>query len=419
MAASVARHVWRAPRIIGTGMTKLSNTKDKSLTPTRLMKQALDNALQAAKLQLHDLDALIALPSLSHLHFMEAHHFATKIGLLPKPGLILRTVDTGGAGPITALLEAKRMIETEHINKVAIVGGDCVSSLNTKQFLERADKGCSNSSNPNEKSPVIPHGYDIYAQYQLQKYGARCGLTREHFAMVPVLMSQYAVKHPASLMYGKQPHTLDDILSSKRVCPITNLLECARRADGAAAVIVASTGYVKNVATQQPDVEVLVMGGGEASGPLYPPLDVASIDEDVFSCEHAATIAYRESNLRCDDIDWFGLYDCFPITLIRAIESVGLCDAGYGGQYIENAYNRLVETGELNVNEFPINTHGGLLMFGAPWEVPAMYSILEAVDQISGIAGDRQVEQCRRALVYGNGGIFSHSAVAILAEPVA
>eukprot|EP00966_Prymnesium_polylepis_P299483 6920632-Prymnesium_polylepis.1 len=69
--------------------------------------------------------------------------------------------------------------------------------------------------------------------------------------------------------------------------------------------------------------------------------------------------------------------------------------------------------------DFPINSHGGLLAFGAPWEVPAMYNIIEACTQLNGMAGPRrQVPDARRALVYGNGGIFSHSAVAILASPV-
>eukprot|EP01084_Bolivina_argentea_P178609 308706_1 len=411
------RFVWRAPRIIGTGMTKLNRKHETTVTPTQLMKNALDKALCKAKLQLDDLDALIAIPSLSHPHFMEAHHFATKIGLLPKPGLILRTMDTGGASPITALLEAKRMISQEHINTIAIVGGDCVASLPTDKFLESADKGCRNTDDPNQKSPVIPHGYDTYAQYQLNKY-AKYGLKREHYAMIPVLMSYLGIKHPASLMYNKQPHTLDDVLSSPQIAPVTNLLECARRADGGAAVIVASTGFVKNIMQQQPDYDVMILGGGEASGPLYPFMDKTSINEQVFSCEGAATIAYRESNLKCSDIDWFGLYDCFPITLIRAIEAVGLCKEGYGWKYIEEFYKYVVENKELNPNDFPINTHGGLLMFGAPWEVPAMYCILECVDQISKKAGNRQVDGCRRGLVYGNGGIFSHSSVAILSEPV-
>ena len=63
---------------------------------------------------------------------------------------------------------------------------------------------------------------------------------------------------------------------------------------------------------------------------------------------------------------------------------------------------------------FRVNTHGGLLGFGAPWEVPAMHSLIEAVAQLRGEAVGRQVAGAKRALVYGNGGIFSASAVAVL-----
>lgn len=150
------------------------------------------------------------------------------------------------------------------------------------------------------------------------------------------------------------------------------------RADGAAAVIVASTGYVKNINDDKnkPEYDVLIKSGGESSGPLYPPFgyDINTVTEDIFSCEDATNICYREANLTSSDIDWFGLYDCFPVTFLRAIESVGLCQPGHGGKYIEKFYNQAMEKGVLDQNEFPINTHGGLLSFGAPWEVPCFYS---------------------------------------------
>lgn len=121
-----------------------------------------------------------------------------------------------------------------------------------------------------------------------------------------------------------------------------------------------------------------------------------------------------------------------------------MCAKGEGGTYLEQQYNRMVDaiakdnakatsnggTGApSNENDdshvealladksfFPVNTHGGLLCYGAPWEVPAMYNIVEAVQQLQGKAFGRQIRPSRRAVVYGNGGILSASAVAILSQ---
>jgi acetyl-CoA acetyltransferase len=141
----------------------------------------------------------------------------------------------------------------------------------------------------------------------------------------------------------------------------------------------------------------------------------------------------------------------------RALEAVGLAPEGGGGQYVERAYRlacrlgggggdaggggsitsgdggggggeapRLEQQresdghwprgqlGSLPPEAFPINTHGGLLGLGAPWEVPAMHGLAEAVTQLRGEGGARQVPGAGRALVYGNGGVLSASAVAIL-----
>lgn len=159
----------------------------------------------------------------------------------------------------------------------------------------------------------------------------------------------------------------------------------------------------------------MILGGGEASGPLYPP---PVIDESMFSCEHAARAAFAQAQLLPGDIDWWGLYDCYPICFVRAVEAVGLAPKGQGGSWVEEAHAMTSAEPDCAPSRLPVNTHGGLLAFGAPWEVPAMYNVIEAVEQLAGRAGGRQVPGARRALVYGNGGIFSHSAVAILAAPV-
>jgi len=70
------------------------------------------------------------------------------------------------------------------------------------------------------------------------------------------------------------------------------------------------------------------LGTGEASGPHVPP---QKIDETIFSCDVATQKAYQEAQMSTKDMDFFGLYDCFPVCLIRAIEAVGIAEKGKGG----------------------------------------------------------------------------------------
>jgi acetyl-CoA acetyltransferase len=387
--------------IIGTGMTPPAKS---GLTASKLVQLALEKALAKAGVRLRQLEGIVAVPSLSEPRFMEAHYLATRMGLLPSKGVVARTIDTGGAGPISGLLEADYMIRSQGLDLVAVVAGDAVSSLPTEEFLKRADAGCFDPDN-SLPSPVIPHGYDRIAQWAIDAKS----VTREQLAMTAVLMSQQAIKHPLALT--KKPHSLQDVLNSKPIGKATNLLECARRADGGAAILVASSSFVKQYGLKNGP---MIIGGGEASGPLYPP---KIIDEEMFSCEIAMQRAYEMAHLSAQDIHFFGLYDCFPICFIRALEAVQLVEKGQGGHYIEKMYQLSQQPGNnnsLDPNIFPINTHGGLLSFGAPWETPAMYNIIEAVSQCNQEADGRQVTHCQRALVYGNGGIFSASAVAIL-----
>ncbi|KAI8921509.1 thiolase-like protein [Entophlyctis helioformis] len=413
------RHL-RSVRIIGAGFTPLNPPAAANgvhPTPSMLMQEALAGALSSAGLQVKDLNGLIAIPSLAEPHFMEAHYVATQIGLLPGRSIVVRTVDTGGAGPVTGLLEAKRMVQMEGADLVALVAGDAVKNLPSDEFLRRADQTC-NHPEAALPSPVIPSGYDRIAQYQMKRFGT----TREQLAMCSALMSIMASRHPAALT--KKTRSLSDVLNSTQVAPVTNVLECARRADGGAAILVASSAFLERRGLPR-DMGAVIIGGGEASGPLYPAKHPSLITEDAFSCEEAASLAFEEAQVGVKDIDFFGLYDCFPICLIRAVEAVGLAPKGRGGAYIEVKYHEVLDAMHRAEREgatelfrpqdiFPVNTHGGLLAFGAPWEVPAMYNIIEAYSQLTGTAGSRQIRNARRALVYGNGGILSQSAIAIL-----
>jgi acetyl-CoA acetyltransferase len=392
-------------RIVGCGATRVGRLNRSA---TDLAIESIHLALNDAGIAQSDLQGLIAVPSMSNPHFMQAHYLATMAGLLPAKKMIVRTIDTGGAGAISALATAAHMIRQEWCETAIIVASDAVLSLEDKEFSSRADASVQGSGLP---SPSIPNGYDLIAQWTMNTHG----VTREQLAMVPVLMSHFAARHPGAMC--KKPYSLDEVLASRPIGKVTNLLECARRADGAAAVILSSSKHwQRNYAKPLAQCPV-VISTGEGSGPLFPP-EIEKITEQMFSCEGAAKFALESAHLGVNNIDFFGLYDCFPICFLRALEAIGVCAKGEAGQFVERKYQQLLHNdGDLHPNDFPFNTHGGLMGFGAPWEVPAMYNILEAVAQLKGEAEVRQISpKPQRALVYGNGGIFSASSVAILGD---
>jgi hypothetical protein len=191
----------------------------------------------------------------------------------------------------------------------------CVRVCCRDEFLRRADAGCSppDGSLP---SPVIPSGYDRIAKWHVD-----AGLvTREQLAMAAVLMSRQAVRHPYALT--KRAVTLDEVLTSPAVGLVTNRLECARRADGGAALVVASSRFMRehnlldfNMNKRDKVRAPVIIGGGEASGPLYPP---PIIDEEMFSCEQVCAV------LRCAVAERVII---IPLWSVGVSVRVG-CDAG-------------------------------------------------------------------------------------------
>jgi acetyl-CoA acetyltransferase len=431
----------RQVAIVGAQGLVRRGSKENVSSTSDMIGQVLSQALAEAHLTKEDLDGVVAVPSLAKNHFMESHYHATSLGLFhsQRPPrrhrpLRCRTIDTGGAGPVSALLEAKRMIlkESSPLECVAIIAADAVGSMDSSEFLRRADaiffQLASDMSWPPTwvVSPAIPNGYCKITQFQLDEYPET--FHRRHLQMCVSLESFHANMHPDSLQSNTRSSltSLEEVMKSPAITNNISLLECARRADGAACLILASNRFLQRKGLWREGLPV-VIGSGESSGPLYPPPEGIS-NYTYASCQEAMTNAFLSAgNLNHEDIDFFGLYDCFPICLIRAIEACGLAEEGRGGLYVEKAYHRMMaalsDTDESTKQQllcdpgwFPINCHGGLLCFGAPWEVPAMYNIIEAVQQLQGKAKGRQLRNVRRALVYGNGGVLSASAVAILAK---
>ncbi len=305
-------------RIAGWAFSELGAKLGKP--PAALVQQALTGALRRAGLERGQLDGLLSCPSLADQRFMWAHHLATECGVLPatgRRGVHVATIDNGGASPVSMLLQARALVESGQCSAVAVVAGDSISSLDPKEFLRRADASMHTprAAAASEQghapavvefpAPAIPHGYALCAEAHMRAYG----LTRRQLAMVSVLMSAQASYHPNALQ--RTPYTLKQVLSAPAVAPHTGLFECARKSDGAAALIVTSSSFAP--------APITILGGAEAGGPVGLAQDHRTLLGDIASAAAAFEAAYSDAGVSRAGVDYFGLYDCFPICFVRAV----------------------------------------------------------------------------------------------------
>src|SRR2546421_11626310 len=106
------------------------------------------------------------------------------------------------------------------------------------------------------------------------------------------------------------------------------------------------------------------------------------------------------------EIDMVQLYDAFTINTILFLEDLGFCPKGEGGRFVEGG--RIAPGGEL-----PVNTNGGGLSYCHPG-MYGLFLLIEAVRQLRGDAGARQVPGAETAIAHGNGGGLSSQSTVIL-----
>jgi dephospho-CoA kinase len=127
------------------------------------------------------------------------------------------------------------------------------------------------------------------------------------------------------------------------------------------------------------------------------------------AAKEAGERAYKMAGLGPKDMDVAELYDCFTPVVIIELEDLGFCPKGEGGRFVEGGR---IELG----GELPINTHGGLMSHCHPGHPGSLFSITEAVHQLRGECGPRQVKDAELALVHGQGGIMSTHCTMILGK---
>ena len=190
-----------------------------------------------------------------------------------------------------------------------------------------------------------------------------------------------------------RPLTLEDYLASPFISYPARRLDACIETDSAAAVVVTSAERARDLKHKPAYVMAAAQGHPDSPDFIANRKDYVSI-----GLTKAAPRAFAMAGVTPADMDFAQLYDCFTFVVMRQIEEAGFCKRGEGPDFAKGGR---IELG----GELPVNTHGGLHSEGYAMGVNHM---VEAVRQLRGQAGPRQIDNCRMGCVtswghYGDG----------------
>ena len=374
--------------VVGIGELKPTREAPPDATALGLMSNAAAEAIADAGLETRDIDGFLCGMAFADAGLLYPASVAEVMGINPR---MLNQVDIGGASPAGMVWRAAAAIQAGMCQAVLCVTGD----LN--KFGD-------------QKPPVISVQREFEAPYG--NIGANCGYamianrhmyeygtTARQMAKVAVDQRRSAVKNPLAT-FNDRELTIDDVLNSRMIVDPLHLYEIVSPCSGGSAVVVASPEIARR--TRHPPAWLL--GAGEYSNHATITYAPSLTDSPV---KVAAETAFKMAGVAHKDIDLVCPYDCYTITVIVTLEDAGFCKKGQGGNFVWD--HDLSYAGD-----FPCNTHGGQLSFGQPGLGGGMSHVTEAVRQLMGRGGERQVKDAQIAYVNGNGGIMSEQASLIL-----
>ncbi len=213
--------------------------------------------------------------------------------------------------------------------------------------------------------------------------------TAEQLSRVAVKNHDNGAKNPhAHLQFAC---SLEDARTAPTVADPLTLYHCCPTTDGAACALVVS----EDVVDEYTDDPIRIAGVGAASDAVG--LFQRETYTGIPASRRAATRAYETAGIGPDDVDFAEVHDCFAIAELLACEDLGFCERGESGPFVESGATAL--DGEL-----PINTSGGLKSKGHPIGATGTGQVVEAFEQLSDRAGDRQVHEPRYGLTHNVGG---------------
>jgi acetyl-CoA acetyltransferase len=381
--------------IVGVGDVPLENGRVVGGgSVLQVQARAAKAALDDARIPMRDVDGLLvaglwAVPGPGQLPSLTLGEY---LGIHPR---FADTTNIGGSAFEAHVAHAAMAIEKGYCDVALIVYGSMQKSERSRTLGGRPSILTMQFENI-WGIPAPVGGYALAARRHMHEFGT----TEEQLAEIAVATRHWASLNPAAMM--RDPITVDDVMASTPISDPLKLLDCCLVTDGAGAIVMTTAENARAHGVKP----IHVRGYGEAhthwSIGAMP--DLARLT----AAEMASKRAFEMAGIGHDAIDVVECYDSFTITVLMTLEALGFCKPGEGGAFVSG--QRTAPGGA-----FPLNTNGGGLSFCHPG-MYGIFLLVEAVRQLRGQSGARQVADPSVALVHGTGGTLSSGATVILSN---
>ena len=379
--------------IVGLGATRMGKNYDHT-NAVGFAIEAVQLALKDAGLKREELDGLLVNPGVTWMDNAMAS-FALQQAMGLRNLRLSAAMNAGGATAGAMVMHAAQSIAAGMANVVACVFADAPLKPPAPKAAKGPGRGSAQAYGFASGLDAAYGQFGVNAHYAFvaRRHMHLYGTTNDHLGAIAVAERAWANLNPSAQLY-EQPMTMEDYHASRWVVEPFHLFDCCLVSNGGLCAIVTSAERAKDLA--KPPVYVLGMGQGHPGGD---PMDTL-----VSGAPIAKQTAFRMAGIELKDIQFAELYDCYTFTVLVTLEDYGFCRKGEGGPFVENG--RIGPGGSI-----PVNTGGGQLSSFYMW---GMTPICEAVIQIRGEAGKRQLPKHDLCLVSGNGGILSTHSTLVL-----
>ena len=378
--------------IVGVGESDIG--KVPGMSGLRLNAQAARRALDDAGLKVSDIDGVLTAYSFTEPYFMLGTVLCEYLGLRPRYNASLVV---GGATPAVMLKHAAEAIAAGSADTILVCAGENRATGQSRDQAVAALMAVGHPYFERPYGPSIPGFYAMISRRHMEEFGT----TEQQMAAVAVTARHHASMHPNAHM--RKPITVDDVMASKPIADPLKMLDCCLLSDAGGAFIVTSAERARDLKSRPAYL------AGIAEYHTHEHIMCApSLTE--FGARETSEAAYRMAGLGPADVDVAQLYDCFTVVPMIELEEVGLCERGESGSYFEQGHARI------GGGRVPINTHGGMLSHAHAGAAGGLFGIVEAVRQLRGGLGPRQVEGAEVALVHNEGGILSSHCTMLLTK---